>query len=387
MRRLVTLLALLGAALAAAALTAAAPAAAQQDIFVVRSAPAWLGVSYETRWVMEESTCAPQIVVQAVVQGSPAERAGLRAGDAITAIDGAPAPPGRLQAIAGQLVPGDSVRLRFQRGGEEREVTAVADRRPDRPLSVFVEGSSFRASGAPIIEVVGDSLIARNLTAEWDPGRVRSYWIRGSDGRAEYRTIAGWARTETDTRVADLLACADSASASAPRWVETSPGVTIELQRLQERADSIRVAMNQRAMERREPGILRRIDPDESAIAIPPSRTSRVIGPRGSYTFRVEDHVAVGLRGVAGAELTALDPALAEYFRNADDGLLVLRIAPDTPADRAGLRPGDVVIAADGRDLESVAELRQVIALPQGGTVSLRVIRKGSVRELTLRRE
>lgn len=387
MRRLV-LTALAPAALAAAALAAAAPAAAQQDVYVVRSAPAWLGVSYETRWVMEGSTCTPQIVVQGVVQGSPAERAGLRAGDAIIAVDGEAAPPGRLQTIAGQLVPGDSVRLRFQRNGTDLEVTAVADRRPDRPLSIFVERPGFRTSGAPVIEVVGDSLIARNLTAEWDPGRVRSYWIRGTDGRAEYRTVGGWTRTEMDTRVAEFLACADSASADEPRWISESPNVTIELRRLQERADSIRVAMNRRAMERSDlAGVLRRIDPDEAMVAAAPSRAIRMAGPEGSYTMRVEDHVAVGLRGVAGAELTALDPELAEYFRNADEGLLVLRIAPDTPADRAGLRPGDVVIAANGRGVQSVAELRQIIALPQGSAVSLRVIRKGRTRDLTLRRD
>lgn len=370
---------------AATAATAAVPAAAQQDIYVVRAAPAWLGISYETQWVLDGRRCAPQVIVQAVVHGSPAERAGLQAGDAITAVNGEPASPGRLQAIADRLAPGDSVRLRLRREGSEREVTAIADRRPPRPLSISVERSDFRSGGAPVIEVVGDSLIARDLMPEWDPGRVRGYWIRGADGRAEYRTVGDWSGGELDDRVADLLACADSAGARAPRWGSPGPRVAIGLEELQERADSIRVAITRRAMERQETrDVMRRVDP---TLLERSPRTIRITGPEGSYAFRVEEHTALGLRGVAGAELTILEPELAEYFRNADAGLLVLRIAPDTPAGRAGLRPGDVVVAADGRTLESVAELRQVVALPGTEPVTLRVIRKGRTRELTLRRD
>ena len=368
-----------------AAATTAVPAAAQQDIYVVRAAPAWLGVSYETRWVLDGRRCAPQIIVQAVVPGSPAERAGLQVGDAITAVNGEPASPGRLQAIADRLAAGDSVRLRLRREGDEREVTAIADRRPPRPLNVAVERSDFRPDGAPVIEVAGDSLIARNLMPEWDPGRIRSYWIRGADGRAEYRTVGDWSGGELDDRVADLLACADSAGARQPRWGSPGPRVAIGLEEIQERADSIRVAITQRTMERQETrNAVRRVDPE---LLQRSPRTIRITGPEGSYAFRVEEHMALGLRGVAGAELTILEPELAEYFRNADAGLLVLRIAPDTPAGRAGLRAGDVVVAADGRTLESVAELRQVIALPGTEPVTLRVIRKGRTRELTLRRD
>jgi S1-C subfamily serine protease len=126
---------------------------------------------------------------------------------------------------------------------------------------------------------------------------------------------------------------------------------------------------------------------DSGAIAVIRGPDSvRLTSPNLSYTFRVEDHVAAGLRGVAGAELSALEPELADYFRNVDEGLLVLRIAPDTPADRAGLRPGDVVIAADGRRVETVAELRQIVALPTANAVALRVIRRGRTLDLTLRR-
>lgn len=93
--------------------------------------------------------------------------------------------------------------------------------------------------------------------------------------------------------------------------------------------------------------------------------------------------VEVGLRAVAGAELAELGPGLADYFE-AKAGLLVLRVAPRTPADRAGLRPGDVVVSADGRPLLSVDDLRRTVARPGGDPVRLRVVRKSRTIELRL---
>lgn len=374
-------------AVAALAVLIAVPATAQQTVEVRQGHPAWLGISYEVQWVHENGACAPRIVVETVVQGSPAERAGLRAGDAILSLDGRPLPGGQLQVLAAALTPGDSVRLRVLRDGRHREVTAVADRRPDRPVSIFIRRATggFQASTAPVIEVDGDRLIARNLETSWSPARARSYWLTREDGRSEYRSLTG-RLDPLDRRAEELLACADSVRrADGSVWVEPS-GVRVNLQRLQERADSLRVIMTQRALSRQEGEEVRvRVRPDEVRETREPSAVL-FTSPDGVYTFRVEDHVAVGLRGVAGAELTALEPELAEYFRNANRGLLVLRIAPDTPADRAGLVPGDVVIAADGRRIDSVAELRRILALPEAGGVELRVIRKGRTRDLTLPR-
>lgn len=348
-------------AIALALALLATPAAAQQQVYVRPAPPAWLGISYETLWIQRDGTCRPQVVVDAVVQGSPAERAGLRGGDAIISLDGEPVPAGRLEALAARLAPGDSVRLRVRRGGTIRELTAVADRRPDRPLSIFVESSSARrASSAPVIEVTGDTLVARNL-AGWSTGSTRSYWMSWGDGRTELRSLRSWSHTDLDRRVVDLLACADSARSQVQLGADSTATTRVDLRRLQQRADSLRVVITRRALQREQGG--------------------------NAFTFELREQPGLGLRGVAGAELTALVPELAEYFRNADQGLLVLRIAPESPARRAGLRPGDVIVAADGRRLDSVAELQQILALPDAGPVELRVIRRGRTRDITLQRE
>ena len=188
----------------------------------------------------------------------------------------------------------------------------------------------------------------------------------------------------------DLLECAERVAVTAAAPTPAPGG----LRDIQARADSLRVVLARRALEREggETSLdvrLRELRGFERVPLLEEVTAGQVRlepGEGHAFVFRFDDHLMDGLRGVAGAEVADLEPELAEYFRNADRGLLVLRIAPDTPADRAGLAPGDVVTAADGRRVESVAELRQILALPQAGGVTLRVVRKGRVRDLTLPR-
>jgi serine protease Do len=91
------------------------------------------------------------------------------------------------------------------------------------------------------------------------------------------------------------------------------------------------------------------------------------------------------MRAVAGAELAPLNPALAEYF-GATDGVLVLNAADRTPAERAGLRGGDVIIRANDTPIRSVTELRRAIEAARGEDVTLRVLRHGRNVDVTLQR-
>ncbi|HET7321307.1 MAG TPA: PDZ domain-containing protein, partial [Longimicrobiaceae bacterium] len=99
--------------------------------------------------------------------------------------------------------------------------------------------------------------------------------------------------------------------------------------------------------------------------------------------------VTLGMRGVAGAEFAEVDPSLGAYF-GTDYGALVLRAAPDTPAARSGLRPGDVVVEADGRPVSSVHDLRAAVLAAQRAhhsSVKLRILRKHDRQSVTLRWE
>lgn len=83
------------------------------------------------------------------------------------------------------------------------------------------------------------------------------------------------------------------------------------------------------------------------------------------------------VRGWVGVEIQDLTPELAESFGFGDTtGALIAGVLRGSPADRAGIRPGDVLVAVDDdavRDPKSMLEM--VAALPPGREVAFRVRR------------
>ena len=69
-----------------------------------------------------------------------------------------------------------------------------------------------------------------------------------------------------------------------------------------------------------------------------------------------------------------------------DGRLLILGPRPDSPASRAGIRPGDIVVAVDGVDIEGLdlPEAVDLIRGPKGSTVVLRIIRPGALRSIDI---
>ena len=68
-----------------------------------------------------------------------------------------------------------------------------------------------------------------------------------------------------------------------------------------------------------------------------------------------------------------------------DQGVLVVAIAPDSPAETAGLLVGDVLVGFDGRAIQSPEDLLQALATDcVGRQVSVRVIRGAAPVELSV---
>ena len=90
---------------------------------------------------------------------------------------------------------------------------------------------------------------------------------------------------------------------------------------------------------------------------------------------------------IAGATLTTVTAEL-EDLTGVDEGILVLRVAPGTPAAQSGLRGGDVIVGIDDEDADGVLALRLAVqrATSRGTRkVELVVSRQRRERELTLK--
>jgi serine protease Do len=89
-------------------------------------------------------------------------------------------------------------------------------------------------------------------------------------------------------------------------------------------------------------------------------------------------------RGRLGIAVQSLDQTLAQSFRlDSPRGALVNQVEPDMPAARAGLEPGDVILAVDGESVDDSAVLSRLIAARKPGErVKLALLRAGEKRQI-----
>ncbi|HEY6291843.1 MAG TPA: PDZ domain-containing protein [Terriglobia bacterium] len=86
-----------------------------------------------------------------------------------------------------------------------------------------------------------------------------------------------------------------------------------------------------------------------------------------------------------GVELKDITADQAREMKVGNDfGALVGEVEKDSPAARAGLQPGDVIVEFGGEKVRSVAELRRLVdETPPGRTVQIRVRRAGNSETLS----
>jgi serine protease DegS/serine protease DegQ len=91
-------------------------------------------------------------------------------------------------------------------------------------------------------------------------------------------------------------------------------------------------------------------------------------------------------RGWIGVELQPLTPALAESFKLATpEGAIIGGVLRNSPADKGGARPGDVLLAIDGRKVaDPQGVLDMVSGMEPGRSATLRVSRRGELVELAI---
>ncbi|MBI5097702.1 MAG: DegQ family serine endoprotease [Nitrospirae bacterium] len=90
------------------------------------------------------------------------------------------------------------------------------------------------------------------------------------------------------------------------------------------------------------------------------------------------------IRGWFGVSIQAITPELAQQFKlKKDYGTLVADVVEGSPAEKAGLMRGDVIIEFDGKEVNEPFQLRNMVAnTPPGETKEMKIIREGETKTL-----
>lgn len=275
-------------ALAVAGLSLHQPARADESKREATSRIAWLGVT--TQSIDDELRDGMDfkgsgVLVNDVVDGSPAERAGLHQGDVIVSFNGESVEsPEDLQSLVRNAHPGDHVRIEIQRERQRQTLNATLGERSD---------------------------VTRVRTRDEDES--------GDE--------------DNDTPTPDM-----------------------------EKLNKSMEKMN-RSMDKA------KIDLDLSKI-------------RMDALKNLADMPIPG-RGRLGVQLQDLDGDLGSYFSVPQGkGALVVEVEKESPASRAGIKAGDVILKVDDDEVEDSNDAAQAIRQHEG-KVNLVIMRRGSRQTLT----
>jgi S1-C subfamily serine protease len=104
-----------------------------------------------------------------------------------------------------------------------------------------------------------------------------------------------------------------------------------------------------------------------------PANTARLVAGLLIAKGKVER----GYLGITGQRRPIHRRLIVAYKLVASNGVFVVQVAPNSPADRAGLMPGDVIVAMDGAIVQSVDDLHRLLTeKPVGKPAPLTVLRR-----------
>lgn len=138
------------------------------------------------------------------------------------------------------------------------------------------------------------------------------------------------------------------------------------------------------------------LGPDGQVVGInvaylPPSTGAVSLGfaiPSPTVSDVVEELLEDGTAEHAylGVRLATVTDQIAQQFGlEVDSGAAIIAVEPSTPAAEAGLEPGDVILAIDGEEVDSLPSvLTQLRRYDPGETADLTISSQGEQREVTV---
>ena len=273
------------------------------------------------------------VIVNEVVDGSPAEKAGLRDGDVILQFNGDPVSDYTAFTRAVRaLKPGDDAKVTVLRDGREKSLDVEIGRREADDTAGQVR--IYRGGGAGDGEA-GD---LEDLGELKDLEGLKE--LKGLEGLKELKDLEGLKGLEGLDHL-KLLEDGNARVFVLPRGGDGDAGTWFE-----GGDDSDAPGEGRRHV------IVRKLDAD---------------------------------RGWLGVHMNALNGQLGEYFGVEDGaGVLVTEVVADSPAAAAGLKAGDVIVKAGDRTVASPDDLHEAMSgTKPGDDLKLKVLRKGAAQTLT----
>ncbi len=352
--------------------------------------PGWLGLRLQVVYVTVDGArgglqawelipLSGHVQVEEVIRGGPAEGAGVRPGDRLLQIQGREALRLLERGGLGVFEPGERIPLLLERDGRRFTLPVVAAMHPEYEATArAVEVARLR------VDSIG-AVVARELE------RVRE--------EVEVRTLTGAQvvihRSEVEGGVRPSVATRFDGAGTRGR----NDGEAVVLVRPSFQIDS-----------------LMRLRSDRAGASAPPSGPQTVVrfhslqgdswagatlsSPSRPWTSSVDGRESLaespamalrfyGDRTLLGAQVTPLNAGLARYF-GVREGVLVTDVVEGAPADQAGIRSGDVIIALRWRTgrVDRVTELTTLRGAVTEGwrapPLHARVVREGRTLEVEI---
>jgi membrane-associated protease RseP (regulator of RpoE activity) len=318
------------------------PAGAQGADAAERDRPGWLGIgilqgshcdSMPEDWRDGDGDarqgCRRVVLVDAVIDGSPAQRAGIRPGDTLVAVNGEPVSRESGRRALVSLVPGEPAEVAVGREEGRTTIEVIPEPRPPRAGPVPVHLGDGPAGGVPAL------VHPRKLTAPEAPEGA------GASGAPPIEVVGTGGAELAGIRMAE----------DGSVYLVRSDGKSVLLHRLRAAGPRMRQIQDSVLAEARQ-----RI----RALRAHQREVARM--QRSAAEAQAGELAATGRLRAAGAEFRSVGGSLSEYFPGVEEGLLVLQVVPETPAASLGIRPGDVVVEAGGRSVRGPADLHAALS-------------------------